>query len=94
LGIRLSRKNDKSNGPVHVQIVAHDLSTAKFGMPPDVREILQTMWRFNPDQIATADAKAARRDLSLGEEMKPGRGPLGSNAEQVSEVKKARRKRS
>jgi hypothetical protein len=94
LGIEVGRRNDKPNGPQWVKIKNTDLKLGQFGMPPDVKEILQTMWRFDPEKKATADAMKFRRDNARGDETTPPAGELGSNAEKVSNHQKKRRKRS
>lgn len=94
LGIEVGRKNDKPNGPVWLRIFKTELNLSKFGPPPDLKPILETLWRFSPDQQARHDATRARREMSVGEAPTPSAGPLGSNGEEVSKLKGSRRKRS
>jgi hypothetical protein len=94
LGIELKRKNDKPNGPVHLTICTENLNLATFGLPPDMKPLLETLWRFNPDHKAAADAMQARRELARGEEPTPASPSLEVSAEKVSNAKVRPRKRS
>lgn len=87
LAIELGRKNDKPNGPVHCTIKGHDVPLLHYGDAPDVKPILETMWRFSPDRKATADASRARRDLARGENPIPAAGPITHESPNGSKVK-------
>lgn len=94
IGIELGRKNDRPNGPVYVRVLERGLNLAKFGPPPDLRPVLETMWRFNTDAVATANSKRARREMELGEDVSQQSLPQIDTPKVVSEVKNVRRKRS